>query len=597
MGKFWTHLLSFSLGAALIVAFGFYSWLDLRYVFSPTLHFANASSYKGPVDKQGQMSGYGRLTWTNGDRYEGNFFEGLFEGTGHLSIMSSAEYDGQFHRGYMVYANGEIYEGEFVRGVFQGQGKLVVSSGAVYEGDFQKGEMTGKGKWTYVDKSTYSGDVKNGFAHGKGEWTYVNGNKYTGEYRDGKKQGQGVFATELGVYTGEFAEDQFTGKGSYKSKDGSLYEGNFVNWELDGEGVKTDKHGNRWQGIFRYGELDGEGVYSGKDGEHYEGNFKFGSYSGKGKLREANGDVYEGEFRHGYKDGRGVLSFKELTDGVKQVKGRWDNNRLVEGDETTKIYSPAEVVDFAIYKQQATLAKQLEAIRLSNPDKAELYSLVVAAYGTQEVFHRESVFIEDLFARQYENQSTAIYLNNSQRSLGPHPLATLGSIRESIARLAQQMDKDKDVLFIYITSHGSKEKKISLTHNGLDFGTIDSDWLAREVKATGVKHRVVVLSACYSGGFIDELKDENTIVITSAAADRTSFGCGDDSHFTYFAKAFFKESFTSTNDYVDSFYRAQKLIQQWENNEKQKPSNPQIYVAAPVAEYLKQIDLKKTPTP
>ena len=72
------------------------------------------------------------------------------------------------------------------------------------------------------------------------------------------------------------------------------------------------------------------------------------------------------------------------------------------------------------------------------------------------------------------------------------------------------------------------------------------DELARLLEPLAERNLVIVISACYSGGFIDALKDERTLVMTAARADRTSFGCSDDSDFTYFGRALFAEALLQT---------------------------------------------------
>lgn len=594
MRKIATHLICFGLGIALVIALRFYSLHDLRYVLSPATQFANGSAYKGPLNPQGQLEGHGKLTWTNGDEFEGEFVAGLFQGEGRYTIKGYAVYQGQFNQGYMegvgnlVYENGAKYEGDFSKNVFNGKGKLINKDGSIYEGDFLNNEITGKGKWTFADKSIYVGDLKNGVLHGQGKLTRADGSSYKGDFVDGKMQGHGRYKVRKSIYVGEFAKDKFTGKGSHKDERGDIYKGKFVNWVIVGQGTKTDKNGNKWKGEFEYGELTGKGTYTGKDGVTYEGEFEYGRYSGKGKLQEKNGDIYEGEFSYGKKDGKGLITYKNPVNGITKTKGRWASDRMVEGDDGTKMYSAAEVSDYAIYHQQAALNKELDSVQASDPKKIELYSLVVAAYGTQEVFRRESVFIENLFSTQYQNRSTAIYLTNSQRSLDEKPFATSTGIKQSIERLAEKMDKENDIFFLYVTSHGSKDKKISLNHNGLGLGDIDSKWLGDILKGSGIKHKVIVLSACYSGGFIDDLKDDNSIIMTSASSDRTSFGCGDDSDFTYFGKAYFKESLTPQTNFVEAFTKAKELVAQWEKNEQQKASNPQIYIAPRVESYVKK---------
>ncbi len=554
----------------------------LRHTFSPSLSFADGSTYVGGLNEQGQLDGNGRMQWKNGDTYEGNFVDGLFHGQGRLASASSGVYRGNFVAGEMegqgelVYADGSRYSGEFKANQFQGKGKLNYPDGSYYLGDFVKSRPNGKGQWFFADKSTYSGDVVNGVLTGKGELIRA-GSKYIGEFVNGKMQGKGVFTDEQGnSYSGEFVNDSFTGEGTYTGTDGDVFIGQFNSWALSGQGMQTNKKGNQWQGEFEHGLLEGQGSYLEKDGQQYTGEFEFGKYSGKGKLIAKNGDIYEGEFSYGQKHGAGTLIYKEPIDGVSKITGRWSYNRLVDGGSDVKIYSAEEVAEHALYGEQAELQRALDSLQISNPEKIELYSLVVAGYGTEEVFRRESKFIENLFAELYGNRATAIYLANSQRSLSERPIATRTSIKAAIERIAERMDKNQDIFFLYITSHGSKNKTISLNHNGLELRDIDAKWLGDLLKATGIRHRVVVLSACFSGGFIDEISDDNTLIMTAASAKKTSFGCADDSLFTYFGKAYFKESLKPGVDFEQAFYQARNLVEAWEKEQKITPSEPQI---------------------
>ncbi|WP_039916332.1 C13 family peptidase [Cellvibrio mixtus] len=590
----------------------------LRHTFSPSLSFADGSTYVGNLNAQGELDGNGRMQWKNGDSYEGNFVAGLFQGHGRLSMSASGIYTGNFFAGEMegqgelVYPDGSRYHGEFKQNRFNGKGKLTYTDGSFYVGDFINGRPHGKGQWLFADQSTYAGDVVNGVITGKGELRRA-GSKYLGDFVAGKMHGNGVFTDSEGnSYSGEFQNDIFTGEGVYAGTEGDSAIGHFNAWLLNGKGMQTDKDGNQWQGEFQNGLLEGEGTYiekligkklvsekagsektsnestsSERTGQQYSGEFKFGKYSGKGKLIASNGDIYEGEFAYGKKHGAGVLTYREPIDGVGKITGRWDYDRLVDGGSDVKIFSPEEVTEHAIYKESAGLQRSLDALLPSDEKKIELYSLVIAGYGTEEVFRRESKFIENLFTQQYRNHNTAIYLSNSQRSLDEHPMATRTSIRAAVEKIAERMDKERDIFFLYITSHGSKNKTIALTHNGLALADIDAKWLGDLLKATGIKHRIVVLSACFSGGFIDDIADENTLVMTAASAEKTSFGCADDSLFTYFGKAYFREALKPGVDFEQAFYRARELIESWEKEQKITPSEPQIRINPKVSDYVK----------
>jgi hypothetical protein len=46
-----------------------------------------------------------------------------------------------------------------------------------------------------------------------------------------------------------------------------------------------------------------------------------------------------------------------------------------------------------------------------------------------------------------------------------------------------------------------------------------------EIGRTGLRHRVVIISACYSGVFVGPLANDNPLVITAADFDHSTFGC------------------------------------------------------------------------
>jgi len=74
---------------------------DLRFAFSPSLSFADGARYVGDLNVQGQLEGQGRMTWTNGDSYDGEFSAGLFHGKGKFTSDYSGSYKGDYANGHM----------------------------------------------------------------------------------------------------------------------------------------------------------------------------------------------------------------------------------------------------------------------------------------------------------------------------------------------------------------------------------------------------------------------------------------------------------------------------------------------------------------
>jgi hypothetical protein len=148
------------------------------------------------------------------------------------------------------------------------------------------------------------------------------------------------------------------------------------------------------------------------------------------------------------------------------------------------------------------------------------------------------------------------------------------------------MDLDQDVLFLSISSHGSEDPTIAVSDFDFPLASLTAPELADALRAAGIRWRVVIISACYAGGFIDALKDPQTIVLTAAAADRTSFGCSSDSDLTYFGEAFYRDALPQAASLQQAFDAAKVAIAARERSEQVTPSNPQAWFGAQLVQKL-----------
>jgi len=150
------------------------------------------------------------------------------------------------------------------------------------------------------------------------------------------------------------------------------------------------------------------------------------------------------------------------------------------------------------------------------------------------------------------------------------------------------MDRDEDILFLFLTSHGSRDHAFSLKQNWMTLRDLPADELGRLVRESGIKYKVIVVSACYSGGFIEPLKDGATMVITAARHDRASFGCADEADFTWFGRAYFKEALPAAHSFQEAFAKADALVAEWERKEqpKEERSLPQLHTTPAINQQL-----------
>jgi hypothetical protein len=154
------------------------------------------------------------------------------------------------------------------------------------------------------------------------------------------------------------------------------------------------------------------------------------------------------------------------------------------------------------------------------------------------------------------------------------------------------MDKDNDVLVVYLTSHGGSDFKLAASHWPLEVEPLTPQLLRAALDRAGIRNRVIAVSACYSGGWVAPLASDNTLVMTAADATHTSYGCGRLSELTYFGRAMFDEQLRNTHSFEQAFANAVPIIKQREIDAGKDDgfSNPQISVGSGIRPLLQNLE-------
>lgn len=202
------------------------------------------------------------VTLPNGDKYEGEFKNGLFHGWGIYTYRIGDRYEGEFRndmkngRGTYQYRNGDKYIGDFRNDVKEGRGTFVFASGDKYIGDFAGDMMNGKGVMFYKNGDRYEGEFKNGMKNGNGKFIFVNGDVYMGEFKNDVREGKGTYIwADGGKYVGEFKNGKRHGYGRRVYPDGSEYIGEFKNGKKDGKGICRFPSGSEVSVVFKDDKL------------------------------------------------------------------------------------------------------------------------------------------------------------------------------------------------------------------------------------------------------------------------------------------------------------------------------------------------------
>ena len=242
--------------------------------------------------------------------------------------------------------------------------------------------------------------------------------------------------------------------------------------------------------------------------------------------------------------------------------------------------------------QQALWATKVNELALQRDGVTDVYGLVFAPYASEDVFKRESTLVNDILSQRFDAQGRVLHLLNHGATTPSHLWATPQNAERAIQALAERMDKDNDVLVVYLTSHGGSDFKLAASHWPLEVEPLTPQLLRAALDKAGIRNRVIGVSACYSGGWVAPLASDHTLVMTAADATHTSYGCGRLSELTYFGRAMFDEQLRKTRSFEQAFANAVPLIKQREIDAGKDDgfSNPQISVGSGIRPVLKNLE-------
>lgn len=251
------------------------------------------------------------------------------------------------------------------------------------------------------------------------------------------------------------------------------------------------------------------------------------------------------------------------------------------------------VLSQAVFEgQQALWPQQEQALAAERPGVVDVYGLMFAPYASEEVFRRESTMVSALLAERFDAGGRVLHLLNHAETAGTHLWATPQNLQRAVQALAERMDRENDVLVVYLTSHGARDHALAASHWPLQVPALTPEMLRAALDEAGIRHRVIAVSACYSGGWIEPLATQGTLIMTAADATHTSYGCGTKSELTFFGRAVFNEQLRHTHSFTDAFAKAVPVIRQREVEAGKTDgfSNPLIRVGTQIEPVLKALE-------
>ena len=253
------------------------------------------------------------------------------------------------------------------------------------------------------------------------------------------------------------------------------------------------------------------------------------------------------------------------------------------------------VAESLLFDERAQIDDAVDAMSPGLDSSPAIYFVGFAGVAEQHVFAEEIKLAARIVDERFGTSGHQLLLINDRRDIDTYPIATASGLAYALKAISAKMNPDRDILFLAISSHGAADASVSVSNGGLQLEQLSDDDLAAALKDSGIKRRIIVISACYAGAFIQPLEDPDTVVIAAAAPDKTSFGCSDDRDLTYFGEAFYRDALPHAKTLQEAFTQAKAAIAAREREEHETPSEPQAYFGTQISAVLERNPMRIEP--
>ncbi len=244
------------------------------------------------------------------------------------------------------------------------------------------------------------------------------------------------------------------------------------------------------------------------------------------------------------------------------------------------------------YDQHKKLNAAIAALKPQRPGVVDAYVIAIGL-DADAVFGREAAEASRVLAHRFDAEGRTILLSAGGGAADANvPYGTPQNLAIALDAVAARMDLKEDVLIFYSTSHGDGKIGLAYQDGENGYGMISPKRLAELFKSTGVKRRLVMLSACYSGVFVPVLDDEDSVVITAASKDTTSFGCAATNDWTFFGDALINNALREPLPLAEAVGKAFGLVTQWESMKGLPGSDPQFHMGSRVMDWLTPLEAR-----
>jgi hypothetical protein len=230
--------------------------------------------------------------------------------------------------------------------------------------------------------------------------------------------------------------------------------------------------------------------------------------------------------------------------------------------------------------QAALLAQQQQAA--DAPEQVGRLFYIGLGLYSEPWSEKDVVELADTLQHASQYRVVPMIASNVTSGTRHYPIADDATIAALVSSAATQAGPD-DIVFVDISSHGANRMLARQVGNHAPTA-LSSRELARKLEPLAGHRTVIIISACYSGSLIGDLRAPERIIITAARADRSSFGCAPDSRHTFFGEAEVNAFGQQNRSLHRVFAAIRDDVARMESGKRYQPSEPQIWVGANMAD-------------
>ena len=233
--------------------------------------------------------------------------------------------------------------------------------------------------------------------------------------------------------------------------------------------------------------------------------------------------------------------------------------------------------------QEFMLDRALDQLEDERPGVTDLYFVGFAPDARHPGFVADVDAAKRTMDDRWRTRGRSVVLVNSPLTIAERPFATITHLREVLLEIGDLIDADDDIVMIYLTGSSRPDHTLNAVNPPLELVGLSPQGLRELLDAAGIRWRIVVVSTCNAGVWVDALKDDETAVIASSASNVHGGDCNGGISASAFGEAFFTEAMRRNDDLDAAFMAARKGLA------RMNAPEPVMSIGSSMAEHLKRL--------